>query len=55
MANRQVLSRPGYTSAYLSEATVHNGVVYCAGKVGMSQVNGTLVSDDVAEQTVSQK
>ncbi|KAG9254070.1 Endoribonuclease L-PSP/chorismate mutase-like protein [Emericellopsis atlantica] len=51
MATRQVLNRPGYSSAILSEATVHNGVVYCAGKVGLDPVKGTLVSDDVTEQT----
>ena len=53
MSGRTVLNRPGYKSPILPEATVHNGVVYCAGKVGLDPVKGTLVSDDVGEQTVS--
>lgn len=47
------LDRRGYKSPILSEATVHNGVVYCAGKVGLDPIKGTLVSDDVGEQTAS--
>lgn len=53
MPVRTILNRPGYKSPILSEATVHNGVVYCAGKVGLDPIKGTLVSDDVGEQTVS--
>ena len=53
MSSRTVLNRSGYKSPILSEATVHNGVVYCSGKVGLDPVKGTLVSDDVGEQTVS--
>ncbi|KAF9879322.1 hypothetical protein CkaCkLH20_02865 [Colletotrichum karsti] len=53
MAARQTLNRPGYSSTYLSEATIHNGVVYCAGKVGLDPVSGQLVSDDVGEQTAA--
>lgn len=52
MAARQTLNRPGHSSTYLSEATIHNGVVYCAGKVGLDPLSGQLVSDDVGEQTV---
>ncbi|OAQ78190.1 endoribonuclease l-PSP domain-containing protein [Purpureocillium lilacinum] len=51
MADRQIVNRHNYTSAYLNEATIHNGVIYCSGKVGMDEKTRTLVSDDVGEQT----
>ncbi|RSM08739.1 hypothetical protein CEP52_004442 [Fusarium oligoseptatum] len=51
MAARQAINRHDYSSPYLSEATVHNGLVFCSGKVGLDAKTGALVSDDVAEQT----
>ena len=55
MADRQIVNRHNYTYAYLKEATIHNGVIYCSGKVGMDEKTRTLVSDDVGEQTVSKR
>ena len=42
-----------YSSPYLSEAVIYNGLVFCSGKVGLDPSTGELVSEDVGEQTVS--
>lgn len=52
MAPSKTINRTGYSSPYLTEAMVHNGTVYCSGKIGMSAETGELVSDDAGEQTV---
>ncbi|VUC37191.1 unnamed protein product [Clonostachys rosea] len=51
MAEKQVVNRQDYKSPYLSEATIHNGLIFCSGKVGLDPQTGVLVSDDVGEQT----
>ncbi|EGU79869.1 hypothetical protein FOXB_09631 [Fusarium oxysporum f. sp. conglutinans Fo5176] len=51
MANRLAINRPGFSSPILSEALIHNGLVYTSGKIGVDAKTGVLVSDDVAEQT----
>ncbi|KAF4945643.1 hypothetical protein FGADI_11765 [Fusarium gaditjirri] len=51
MANRLALNRPGFSSPILSEALIHNGLVYTSGKIGVDVKTGALVSDDIAEQT----
>lgn len=53
MAARQAINRPNFSSPILSEAIIHNGLVYASGKIGLDAKTGALVSDDVAEQTVS--
>lgn len=53
MAARQAINRPTFSSPILSEAIIHNGLVYASGKIGLDVKTGALVSDDVAEQTVS--
>lgn len=52
MAARQAINRPKFSSPYLSEAVVHNGLIFCSGKLGVDSTSRALVSDDVAEQTV---
>ncbi|KAH7151387.1 Endoribonuclease L-PSP/chorismate mutase-like protein [Fusarium sp. MPI-SDFR-AT-0072] len=51
MANRLAINRPGFSSPILSEALIHNGLVYTSGKIGVDAKTGVLVSDDVSEQT----
>ncbi|KAI6758344.1 hypothetical protein HG530_010584 [Fusarium avenaceum] len=51
MAARQAINRPNFSSPILSEAIIHNGLVYASGKIGLDAKTGALVSDDVAEQT----
>ncbi|KAI1035242.1 hypothetical protein LB504_006015 [Fusarium proliferatum] len=51
MANRLAINRPGFSSPILSEALIHNGLIYTSGKIGVDANTGVLVSDDVAEQT----
>lgn len=53
MANRLAINRPGFSSPILSEALIQNGLVYTSGKIGVDAKTSVLVSDDVAEQTVS--
>lgn len=53
MAARQAINRPNFSSPILSEAIIHDGLIYASGKIGLDAKTGTLVSDDVAEQTVS--
>lgn len=53
MVSRQAINRPNFSSPILSEAIVHNGLVFSSGKLGVDAETGALVSDDVAEQTVS--
>lgn len=52
MAERRAINRPNVKSPYLSEAIVHNGLIFCSGKIGLDAKTGALVSDDVGEQTV---
>ncbi|EXL52407.1 hypothetical protein FOCG_08199 [Fusarium oxysporum f. sp. radicis-lycopersici 26381] len=51
MANILAINRPGFSSPILSEALIHNGLVYTSGKIGVDAKTSVLVSDDVAEQT----
>ncbi|KAH6954453.1 Endoribonuclease L-PSP/chorismate mutase-like protein [Fusarium avenaceum] len=51
MAARQAINRPNFSSPILSEAIIHNGLVYASGKIGLDAKTGALGSDDVAEQT----
>ncbi|KAG5747374.1 hypothetical protein H9Q70_009940 [Fusarium xylarioides] len=51
MASRLAINRLGFSSPILSEALIHNGLVYTSGKIGVDANTGVLVSDDVAEQT----
>ncbi|KAH7466888.1 hypothetical protein FOMA001_g16194 [Fusarium oxysporum f. sp. matthiolae] len=51
MANRLAINRPGFSSPILSEALIHNGLVYTSGKIGVDAKTSVLVADDVAEQT----
>ncbi|KAL3455103.1 Endoribonuclease L-PSP/chorismate mutase-like protein [Aspergillus heterothallicus] len=53
MASKQITNRPGFHSPLYSEATIHNGTVYCSGKVGLDMATAQLVGDDVGEQTVA--
>jgi enamine deaminase RidA (YjgF/YER057c/UK114 family) len=46
------VNREGYSSVYLSEAVIHDGIIYCSGKVGLDATTGELVSDDAGQQTV---
>jgi enamine deaminase RidA (YjgF/YER057c/UK114 family) len=52
MTARQAINRPNFSSPILSEAIIHNGLVYASGKIGVNAKTGVLVSNDVAEQTV---
>lgn len=52
MVAKQAINRPGFSAPHLSEAVVHNGIVYASGKLGVDAKTGLLVSEDVAEQTV---
>jgi enamine deaminase RidA (YjgF/YER057c/UK114 family) len=52
MAARQAINRPNFSSPILSEAIIHNGLIYTSGKIGVDAKTGNLVSDDVAKQTV---
>ncbi|KAL2205536.1 Endoribonuclease L-PSP [Sarocladium strictum] len=51
MGTSMAVNREGYSSVYLSEAVVHNGIIYCSGKVGLDATTGELVSDDAGQQT----
>ncbi|KAH7245334.1 Endoribonuclease L-PSP/chorismate mutase-like protein [Fusarium tricinctum] len=51
MAARQAINRPNFSSPILSEAIIHNGLIYTSGKIGVDAKTGNLVSDDVAKQT----
>ncbi|KAM0244233.1 hypothetical protein ACHAP5_006446 [Fusarium lateritium] len=51
MAARQAINRPNFSSPILSEAIIHNGLVYTSGKIGVDAKTGAMVSNDVAEQT----
>ena len=52
MAAKQPFHREGFSSPLYSEAILHNGTLYCSGKVGLDPKTGQLVGDDVGEQTV---
>jgi hypothetical protein len=43
-----------FSSPLYSEAVIHNGLVFCSGKVGLDPSTGKLVGEGVAEQTVKQ-
>ncbi|KAH7159551.1 Endoribonuclease L-PSP/chorismate mutase-like protein [Dactylonectria estremocensis] len=51
MSSKQPVNRANFSSPLFSEAIIHNGLVYCSGKIGKDPKTGKLVGDDVAEQT----
>lgn len=55
MGTSMAVNRDGYSSAYLSEAVIHNGIIHCSGKVGLDATTGELVSDDAGQQTVREE
>ncbi|KAI9042022.1 RidA family protein [Aspergillus affinis] len=42
MASRQAINRPDFLSPILSEAIVHNELVFCSGKIGVDAKTGDL-------------
>ena len=40
-------------SPFLSQAVIHNGLIYCSGNMGKDPVTGNLVGGGVGERTVS--
>ncbi|KAH7143554.1 Endoribonuclease L-PSP/chorismate mutase-like protein [Dactylonectria macrodidyma] len=51
MLPKQPINRANFSSPLYSEAIIHNGLVYCSGKIGKDPNTGKLVGDDVTEQT----
>lgn len=37
----------------LSQAVVHNGLVFCSGSIGMNPATNTMVEGTIADRTVS--
>lgn len=54
MSSHTIVSTDKAPSAYptLSQATVHNGVVYCAGALGNDPTTKALVEGTIADRTV---
>ncbi|KAF4997120.1 hypothetical protein FDECE_12164 [Fusarium decemcellulare] len=50
MAPKQPVNRLNFSSPLYSEAIIHNGLIYCSGKIGLDPSTGKLAGD-VTEQT----
>ena len=50
--SKQFVNRPGVSSPLYSEAIIHDGVVYCSGKIGLDPETKELVGHDIADRTV---
>ena len=55
MPTHQVVTTTEAPGPYslLSQATIHNGMVFCAGALGMDPKTNKLVEGTIAERTVS--
>ncbi len=55
MSTHQIVTTAEAPGPYslLSQATVHNGMVFCAGALGMDPKTNKLVEGTIAERTVS--